>query len=703
MFFFSTMSSSPASPPAPSSRDETPSNSPIIETSVAETSPESSSSSDAPTSSDPEDVGSALSSDPDPEGGGAASTSQSAAAAASETEAASASDPKPGKDVSSAEPEVGLHASEPRDTDSDDLCDSASADSSTSPNSSTSPKKQTSATQPPRSYVTSLSFPGVEAHIKEHSFPLHIASCGICHYWKNRVAWSARASFLEKASGKRLSWLACSSVGQALCWPCASCSVGRDRFARGTGRFKHSNLLRHQRSKSHLNSIKLWNARSQAGDDGVTRPDNDAQFEGAVAGSAANLNAAGTAANLTHPRLEASDFVCVRTLLETRCAFRNWDAWVAAAGGTSSGRRPPVSECKRGFSTLASLERLVTHEVLKAGVAYWLQADGLGRAYQAGIGAVVWKFPASVAWLLQPGLHFSWLLQLGDRGPWLVERLLGAREFPAEMNTAAKVQMLVDYIRRAAQDANGDVDLQLRRQVCSRALSWASDGQDRAVGDVATEHFPSMVFRVWEESHSAVKVLAHAVTEDPEVRLIDALLVSGKDPPSLAKFLSTSEVYRRRCADAQSSAANGVSLCENFGWAPQRFASRARPLAREARRWDAIWDSLATEAGSASKSKRRENARYYLQELGGANAPRLLLGGMLTDISVEHYHWVAGGDKNDPDPTTVTDRANLFLQRLHVLFDQGLILTLKETYTGEVLRFLRRGKIVYHGKQAPDN
>ena len=101
----------------------------------------------------------------------------------------------------------------------------------------------------------------------------------------------------------------------------------------------------------------------------MTRPDKDAQFEVAVAGSASNLAVAGSAANLKHPRLEASDFVFVRTLLETRGSFNDWDAWVAAAGGTSSGRRPPVSECKRGFSTLASLERLVTHEVLKAGVA----------------------------------------------------------------------------------------------------------------------------------------------------------------------------------------------------------------------------------------------------------------------------------------------------------------------------------------------
>ena len=122
------MPSSPASLPAPPSPDEAPSDSPIVETSVAETSPESSSSSDAPTSSDPEDVGSALSSDPDPEGGGAASATEPDAASASEPEAAQ---PKA----------VSPLSSEPRDTDSDYLGDSASSDSSTSPNSSTSPKK----------------------------------------------------------------------------------------------------------------------------------------------------------------------------------------------------------------------------------------------------------------------------------------------------------------------------------------------------------------------------------------------------------------------------------------------------------------------------------------------------------------------------------------------------------------------------------
>ena len=79
------------------------------------------------------------------------------------------------------------------------------------------------------------------------------------------------------------------------------------------------------------------------------------------------------------------------------------------------------------------------------------------------------------------------------------------------MDTAAKVRMLTEYVRRAAQDANGSVDLELHERIRSRTLSWASGGADTGVGGAATEHFPSMGFRVWEESHSAVKVLAHAV------------------------------------------------------------------------------------------------------------------------------------------------------------------------------------------------
>ncbi len=59
-------------------------------------------------------------------------------------------------------------------------------------------------------------------------------------------------------------------------------------------------------------------------------------------------------------------------------------------------------------------------------------------------------------------------------------------------------------------------------------------------------------------------------------------------------------------------------------------------------------------------------------------------------MSAEHYTWVATGDKGNPDATTVSARAEAFLERLSVLFDQGMILTLPDTYTGVTLKFLKK-------------
>ena len=77
-------------------------------------------------------------------------------------------------------------------------------------------------------------------------------------------------------------------------------------------------------------------------------------------------------------------------------------------------------------------------------------------------------------------------------------------------------------------------------------------------------------------------------------------------------------------------------------------------------------------------------------ELGGENSSRLVLGGLLADLSAEHYTWVAGGDKRNPDSTTVQSRAQSCQARLDTLFNQGLILTLPDTYTGLTLKFLRK-------------
>ena len=87
--------------------------------------------------------------------------------------------------------------------------------------------------------------------------------------------------------------------------------------------------------------------------------------------------------------------------------------------------------------------------------------------------------------------------------------------------------------------------------------------------------------------------MANSMKGDPEIVLTDQLLVTGKQPYSLAKFLSTSMIFRKTVGDAQL--ADEVAFVKNFGWAPQRFNSRARPYARETRRWKTIFDAVAKE------------------------------------------------------------------------------------------------------------
>eukprot|EP00974_Lingulodinium_polyedra_P106701 10329945-Lingulodinium_polyedra.AAC.1 len=90
---------------------------------------------------------------------------------------------------------------------------------------------------------------------------------------------------------------------------------------------------------------------------------------------------------------------------------------------------------------------------------------------------------------------------------------------------------------------------------------------------------------------------------DAEIEAVDRLLVAGTQPYSLTKCVSTSEVFRKKLGDAQADA--GVSFVQHFGWAPQRFQSRARPYARESRRWHAIWSAVVAEAVGANPKRRQ--------------------------------------------------------------------------------------------------
>ena len=65
-----------------------------------------------------------------------------------------------------------------------------------------------------------MSFGTLEEHARSHDFPVHVATCGACKFWKNRGTWSETFSHCHPVSGKRETWLACKN-GFGVCLVCA--------------------------------------------------------------------------------------------------------------------------------------------------------------------------------------------------------------------------------------------------------------------------------------------------------------------------------------------------------------------------------------------------------------------------------------------------------------------------------------------------
>ena len=156
--------------------------------------------------------------------------------------------------------------------------------------------------------------------------------------------------------------------------------------------------------------------------------------------------------------------------------------------------------------------------------------------------------------------------ELGPEGPWIVERLIGMREFPQAMDCDGKASMLESCVRRACQTAGGELDLAYHKHVRQETRAWCSDGADLSVPLAATATFPHLRFYAWDESHSAQKLLSNSMKDDSEITIADSLLVTGKKPPSLAKFLTTSTVFRTTVGVQQLE--DESAFVKNFGWAP---------------------------------------------------------------------------------------------------------------------------------------
>ena len=146
------------------------------------------------------------------------------------------------------------------------------------------------------------------------------------------------------------------------------------------------------------------------------------------------------------------------------------------------------------MTALAQCEKIATQRVLKEGVIFRLAADGLDRTFQIEFGIALRYIPKLLDFLPSYGVKAGWLEQLGPQGPWIVERVIGMREFPRAMDCDGKAAMLEDCVRRACQTAGGELDVGLHKHVREEMRAWFSDGADLSVPLAAKATFPRLPF-----------------------------------------------------------------------------------------------------------------------------------------------------------------------------------------------------------------
>ena len=325
----------------------------------------------------------------------------------------------------------------------------------------------------------------LETHVRQHDFPAHVSECGPCRFWKHRFNWSARTTFQNELTGADQTGLGYRD-GHGLCLVC-SANVGyeRDVFAQGQGDLRRLDaILRHGNNTSsqkrllqrpgvtkgsmtqeerrlinwtHIDAVQAWNERARTQSlkrDGVTFVQGQPNIN--------NPTEVSTQNRCTH---WGANLLFARVLLETRGSFRDFKTWVLAsmavaprgnapatlAIGAAQNNNLVLEDCKQSVRAIGDYEHLVTHRLLSVASVFHLQADGRVRVYQVVIGAVIWKFPSGLSWLQEPHKgYYPWLKSLGPRGPWVIERLTGARELNDEMDCEGKVAMLAECVRRAA-------------------------------------------------------------------------------------------------------------------------------------------------------------------------------------------------------------------------------------------------------------
>lgn len=114
----------------------------------------------------------------------------------------------------------------------------------------------------------------------------------------------------------------------------------------------------------------------------------------------------------------------------------------------------------------------------------------------------------------------------------------------------------------------------------------------------------------------------------------------------------------------------------------------------------ALFAFLAARAEHGGDDDDKKAALHNLHTL--APFKRMVLAGMMADLTWEHRKAVIWSDDRDPDPSEIVAQLEGFLYRIQVLIGGGMIFSaeMTHTFTAQIIKFYREPKILQVKKYA---
>ena len=159
-----------------------------------------------------------------------------------------------------------------------------------------------------------------------------------------------------------------------------------------------------------------------------------------------------------------------------------------------------------------------------------------------------------------------------------------------------------------------------------------------------------------DTTHTMQLNIKHAVSGEPEVTLVQEVLLTNKNThKSVSGLLRDSSACR--CSFTNEQKEEVEVVLRHLSWAPQRMSSRHKPYGRASLRPGALFAFLADRAENGRLD--RQAALHNLETL--APFKRMLLAGMLADVTWEHRKAVMWSDVRDPDPSEIVEQLDGFM------------------------------------------